>query len=249
VRGKLHGKAQEADQSEQENSSGKKLLVEYQRNAQKAEAGGVKLVDPRMMAFGVLVTGSQPGQSIEQALWNNNRLLPGFEAAFNSSLREIGDSIIDMAEKSCEAERAAIQPGSWISFDGSWEHRRNSRRCITTIFCRETQRIISFAVIDSRNAPGRSRYRPVPQNLEAIGLEQILPDLLSDARIVGIYMTKARNLIQSLTPNTRPPLQEVIDTGHATKSLEWKIRRCTGMKEELASGLRRWMRMLLTQES
>jgi hypothetical protein len=157
----------------------------YERFMDDAERRGLSTIDPMAMAFAILVSGSQPGKAEELALWNNFRQAPGFHGALNRALRSISDLIIDAAKDSCNAARGCIPVGAMISFDGSWEHRRNSRRCIVTIFCQQTKKIIDFAVVDVDHPPKNSRYRSCPQNLEAMGLEQMMGAVFEKEEIVG----------------------------------------------------------------
>jgi hypothetical protein len=221
----------------------------YEQFMEDAERRGLRTIDPMAMAFAILISGSQPGKAEELALWNDFRQAPGFHTALNRSLRSISDMIIDAAKDSCKAACECIQPGCMISFDGSWEHRRNSRRCIVTIFCQQTKKIIDFAVIDVDHPPENSRYRSCPQNLEAMGLEKMMGTLLEKEEIVGYVHDndgRSRILIDRLTPVGRPKLIEQIDTGHATKSLERELLKRKGIiSEDLANSLRKWMRTLL----
>jgi hypothetical protein len=203
------------------------------------------------MAFAILVSGSQPGKAQELVLWKDFGQVPGFCTALNRALRSMSNLFVDAAKDSCESARECILPASIISFDGSWEHRRNSRRCVVTIFCQQTKKIFDFAVIDADDPSERSKYRVCSQNLEAMGLEKMMKkeEVLEKEEIVGYVHDsdgRSRALIARLTLVGHPGLVEFIDTVHATKSLEREIiKRKAHISDDISNRLRKWMRTLL----
>jgi hypothetical protein len=228
-------------------------LALYAKAMHEAMQNNAPFADARQDAFSVLVTGSQPSKALEQRLWSNIQLPPGYHTAFNSALKEMSEKIIREAERQCEIARGSDQRPEYITvaFDGSWEHRRNSRRCIVVVFCVETRKIVDFFVADTKHPESGSRYRSCPQNLEVMALERMIPRFF-EMGVVGYCHdndSKTRKLIKDMTPKDYPELEEHIDPGHATKSLEWKILKAKFIPEGVADSLRRWMRTLIRNDS
>jgi hypothetical protein len=213
---------------------------------------GVRILDPAQVVFGILVSGSTNTKTREFGLWNDLQWPSNFNAAVFHQLHLIATTIVHFAEDSCQTALDSIPPGSVISFDGSWEHRRNSRRCIITVFCQQTRKVIAFAITDTKQWPDNCPYKSSPQNLEVLGLREMLPVLRAKPEIIAYVHdndAKTRKLILSYPPGC-VPLVEHIDTGHALKSLDRaldKVRPC--LTQKLTQGLRKWMKMLLYENT
>lgn len=103
-----------------------------------------KVLEARRVAFSILIEGMQPYSFLRGLAWNdctveNPKLV--FKEMVN-----IGDEIISMARESMEKHREAITPGTVISFDGSWDHRRRGSNCILAVFSCQTQKIIECQI-------------------------------------------------------------------------------------------------------
>jgi hypothetical protein len=152
-------------------------------------------MDPNEVAFAILVTGSITKKALEFLNWCG-RVAPA-RNRLNLALSFIGERIIKMALKSCQDAFEKLELGSTISFDGSWEHRRNSHRCIVDVCCQKTGQVIAYQIMSNLIPEDRREYCKFPQNMEVAGLRILLPSLMeskaisrychdNDAKIKGV---------------------------------------------------------------
>ena len=98
-----------------------------------------KVLEARRVAFSILIEGLQPYSFLRGLAWNDCTIQRP-KLVFKEMMN-IGDEIIQMARHSMEKARESITPGSVISFDGSWDHRRRGSNCILAVFSCQTQKI------------------------------------------------------------------------------------------------------------
>jgi hypothetical protein len=159
----------------------------------------------------------------------------------------VGAEIIKMARESMIQARSEMQPGTVISVDGSWEHRRHAQRCVTTIFCLDSRKVVDYAVISSRLEDGVQNYCPVSQNMEVEGMKRMIPHLKDDPRIVAYVHDKDARTANAIK-RAEWHIHEYIDPGHAMKSFDRKLQKkdYKGVIEDwVAEKLRSWMRTIL----
>jgi hypothetical protein len=198
-------------------------------------------INPNEFAFAVLVTGSITAKAEEFANWIGN-IVPPFNQ-LNESLKYIGDEIIKMARASCEKALNELEPGSKICFDGSWEHRRNSHRCITDVCCLRTGKVIAYAIMSNLIPEDRREYCKVPQNMEVAGLRLLLPSLMCHPEICGYCHDKDAKT-SKLIREANWGIQEYLDPGHAMKSFERALNKYPLLKG-ISESLRKFMKHLL----
>jgi hypothetical protein len=208
--------------------------------------------DARRLAFSLIVTGSENQKAYDLLRWNNVQIPSQY--AMNLALAEISRKIIKMADQSCEDATDHMKPGATISIDGSWEHRRNSNRCITCVFSQNQgerrKKIIAYDIETTKGgSPIDFGYVRCPQNLEVIGLIHMLPELMENPNIVRYVHDndgKTRKVIRDMGWD----VIEQVDFGHASKSLEKTIiaAKLTSSKKrnkDIKDSLMRWMKCLL----
>ena len=105
-------------------------------------------LEARRLAFSVLVEGCRPEQTLHLLRWLD--MGPDSRRKFYNELFTVGEAITALARSSIEYERSQIPPGSIISFDGSWDHRRQGSRCLFTVICQQTGKIIESVTISNR---------------------------------------------------------------------------------------------------
>ena len=107
-------------------------------------------MDPRELAFSIIVTGSEPGKVEELLLWNDMEL-PS-QRDLNTAIQEVCRRIKAMARESMDQVKESLTSPTCISFDGSWEHRRNASRCLFTVIQQGTGKVIDSVVISRKVA-------------------------------------------------------------------------------------------------
>jgi hypothetical protein len=88
------------------------------------------------LALSIVVTGAGTDQAFELLTINNSDLPP--KCVMSRALKFVCKQIVQLAKESCNQAMTELTPGTVISFDGSWEHRRNARRCILAVMSQQT---------------------------------------------------------------------------------------------------------------
>jgi hypothetical protein len=102
------------------------------------------MADARRLAFSIIATGLGTTPMI-QALLLINILVP-LKKSLNLAVHEISDAVVRESDLSCRNAIPNLPAECTISFDGSWEHRRGSHRCLFDVFCQETRQMMDFAM-------------------------------------------------------------------------------------------------------
>ena len=110
-----------------------------------------KVLETRRVAFSILIEGLQPSAFL-RGMWWNDCICEG-NAKLYKEMANIGNAIISMAEESMEKAMNEITPGTVISFDGSWDHRRHGSNCIHAVFSCQTQKIIQCQLVSNKIPP------------------------------------------------------------------------------------------------
>ena len=201
----------------------------------------------KQLAFSLIITGSHPMQTLNLLSWND------FERDFTinelyNELRMICDVIKREAEHSMNRAFQNILPGTFISFDGSWEHRRNSKRCLTCVIDQNTQKVVMARIIGSKSDVDKNEYCRFAQNMECKAMELMIPVLRENRNIIGYVHdndAKTRNLIRQMDWQ----IIEKIDPGHLLKSFDRKVinfnKKYNNVLNEIQKGLRKYLKSLL----
>jgi hypothetical protein len=191
----------------------------------------------RQFVFSLLVTGSQPTKIREFLAWNN--ILPPSKHEQNEDILIVGSEIIKMARESMAKAREEMPPNCAVSGDGSWEHPRHSQRCMTTIFCQETSKVIDYRIKSSRREDGERNFCPIPQNMETVSMREMVEELKEDPRIKFFVHDKDARTSKLLRESGWNVI-DIIDTNHAMKSFDLKLKNY-GFEKWVKIKLRRWM--------
>ena len=65
-------------------------------------------------------------------------------------------------------------PETVISFDGTWEHRRNSSSCLVTVIEQKAGRVMECVVIGRKVREGDPTFCLEPRKMEGIGLARVI---------------------------------------------------------------------------
>jgi hypothetical protein len=178
--------------------------------------------DPLQLAFGILVSGSTESQANDILNFGNIEIPPHNQ--LNEALKTIGEAIVEMAKRSCDEAVSNLPAGTVISFDGSWEHRRNSQRCFVAVCCQQTSKVIGYIVMTNRGSVDAENFCAVAQNMEVAGMRILLDQLRAHPEIAGYVHDKDAKTTK-LFRESKWEVKEYLDPGHAMKSLERSIEK------------------------
>lgn len=212
--------------------------------------GPAAVANALRLAFSIIILGLQPEGCSQLLLWNDIEI-QSKKAVYLQMVR-VCQEIMNMANESMEAARRELPAQSVISFDGSWEHRRHSNRCIFTVICSQTGKVIDSIVI-SNKAPRKSlTYCESPTLMEAQGLRIAIMHLSNLPNIVGYVHdndAKSRKIINE----SGWQIKEYLDPGHCLKSFDRKLQKFQKKNGNILNGieesLKRWMNVLIKYDA
>ena len=198
------------------------------------------------IAFLIIILGLQPEAASEMLVWNNLE----FESKklVYEQMCVVCDEILKRAEESIQAARQQMPHGSVISFDGSWEHRRKASRCIFTVICQQTQKVVDSILISNKLPKESPQFCQCPQMMEAQGLRNSVENLKGMPQIVGYVHDndgKARKIIQE----SGWEIREYLDFGHCQKCFERKLQRYNSKYGNVFKGIQesltKWLKYVI----
>jgi hypothetical protein len=172
------------------------------------------------LAASVIVTGSGTGQAIE--LLNLNNVPTPSSKQIYAALEVVCNEIVQFGRESCLAAQMEVPVGDVVSFDGSWDHRRNAEKCIVPVMSESLRKVICYGIAGRCYPKNDPRFCAISQNMETHALKLTLPCLKALNKIAGYVHdndAKAKNAIKV----AQWPIQEHIDPGHAQKAFVRKL--------------------------
>lgn len=204
-------------------------------------------LETRRAAFSILVEGLQP-YAFLRAMWWNDCVTKGSQNRLFEEIMRIGDMIISMARESMAKAYSEIEPGTVISFDGSWDHRRRGSNCILAVFSCTTHKIIECALVSNKVGRRSENYCESPTMMEAKALSMVIPKLIQDPRIAGYvhdHDAKASKMIEDAGWN----IKGYLDPGHCMKAFKKRLTKFEqenkGILKGIEGPLTRWMATLM----
>jgi hypothetical protein len=134
-------------------------------------------------AYSIFTTGCETTRARHFLNGLNIEAPPGNE--LNKALKFVGEKIMRMADESCSEVKGRLDPGTVISLDGSWDHRRKGSRCFVVVCNQNTGEVLSYIVMSNKVPPNDPNYCEVPQNMEVSGMARLIDDLKKYPEIVG----------------------------------------------------------------
>ena len=201
-----------------------------------------KVLEARRVAFSILIEGLQPYSFLRGLAWNDCTIQRP-KLVFKEMMN-IGDEIIQMARHSMEKARESITPGTVISFDGSWDHRRRGSNCILAVFSCQTQKIIECQVVSNKVAPTSENFCESPTLMESKALSLVIPRLKGDDRICG-YVHDLDAKASKMIEDAGWEIRGYLDPGHCMKAFKKRLTKFEeenhGILKGIEGSLIRWM--------
>ena len=206
-------------------------------------------ISARRMAYAILVEGGRPEQTFRIFERCGFRIPPRDKIYREMTL--VGNEICVMARESMRFQREQLPPGTVISFDGSWDHRRNGSNCLFTVMECQKWRIIESIAISKRAPPTSQKFCETSTQMEAKGLILALKTLAQCPNIVGyVHDNDAR--ARKILNESGLQIFERLDPGHCLKSFDRKIQNFNRKNGQVLRGiegsLRRWISTLLRSD-
>lgn len=180
------------------------------------------MFDCQKICFSILVQGDSYNNVYEIFLWSD--ISVPSESTFYRVQKEILDIITDMARESCAKYRSLMTPGSTITMDGSWVHRRNSNQCVIDFIDSTQKKIVDFDFSMMSLHKLKGDYDGSSNSMEIDCLQKMIPRWKEDTRVIALSHDndgKTRVCMDEM----RWSIKEMIDLSHSMKNCGPKISK------------------------
>lgn len=167
-------------------------------------------------AFSIIINGLTFSSIRAFMLYNN--IIPPSKSSYYRAIDLVIYEIVKLAQENMIFYRNNMKPDTVISFDGSWDHKRNGRYCIVDVIDQSQKKIIDFEVVQKSTNAHPSDYSGSSHNMEAHAIRNIVHRLKNDQRIIG-YCHDNDSTVRKIM-STEWPIQEYLDPNHTVKSFE-----------------------------
>ena len=116
------------------------LKLRAKKAAQARWTASAAVLDATRLAFSVIVEGLEPEKTFRAMLWNDLEIKSYTEVY--AAMKTVCSEIKEMAGESMAQVRESLPENSIVGFDGSWEHRRNSLRCLFSVVSPKTGQVL-----------------------------------------------------------------------------------------------------------
>ena len=175
----------------------KKIRGLDKHNSEEHEEAASLKEKAKRFAFSVIFTGV--GFTAACILFLFNGIDPPSETLYYQVQKEVVKVLYDMARESVQNEFNKIVPGSNISVDGSWTHRRNSRTFILDVMDVATKKIVDFELVDKGTKKLPGNYEGPSNLMEAFAFNKTILRLMKNTNISGLIKdgdTKLEKIIK-----------------------------------------------------
>ena len=225
----------------------KRQLAHLEKARALAHPTKVTHTDPKRFVFSVLVEGLNFASVQRCLLWNN--IQPPTVHIFYNVQHEILPILLEMAHQSCLVWREAMKPGTIISLDGSWSHRRNAKRCLVDFVDASSKKVVDFEIVVKKSGRIEGDYDGPSNGMEREALTRMIPRWKHDTRVAG-YCHDNDGKTRRTIREAGWQVEEYLDRNHIMHSFDKKYndfkkkKLLWGLKEHL----RHWMLRLICED-
>lgn len=204
-------------------------------------------LNAKRYVFSVLVEGLTPLAVERCMLWND--IAPPSHRKFYEVQNEMIPILYSMARESCQKHRRWMQPGTILTLDGSWSHRRNAKRCLVDFIDSNSRKIVDFEIVVKVSGLNEGDYTGPSNGMEREALRRLIPRWKEDTRVVGYCHDNDGKTRKTIT-DSGWKVEEFLDKNHIMHSFDkaynnFKKRKLLwGLKEHL----RHWMLCLVYED-
>ena len=212
-----------------------------------AHQEGVNYVDAKRFAFSVIVEGLSL-HSAERCLFWNGIATPSHRQFYRAQ-EEVIEVLKRMTQESCWKWRQEMKPGSILTLDGSWSHRRNAKRCLVDFIDSSSKKVVDFEVVVKKSARNGGDYTGPSNGMEREALRRLIPRWVEDPRVIG-YCHDNDGKTRKTIKDAGWEIEEFLDKNHVMHSFDkaynnFKRKKLLwGLKEHL----RHWMICLIYED-
>ncbi|OHT16419.1 hypothetical protein TRFO_02672 [Tritrichomonas foetus] len=185
-----------------------------------------RILDCKRFVFSVIVEGQSYSTTSHIFLWNN--LIPPSKSTFYNIQKEISDIIVEYAVFSCAKWKNDKSRSKYISFDGSWSHRRNANQCVVAIIDPVIRKILDFVILEKPNEQKPGNFDGPSNQMEVEGIRRLIPKWKNDEK-AEYYVHDKDSKCKKEIEKSKWDIRELIDKNHLMKSYERRWNKYKAM--------------------
>jgi hypothetical protein len=134
---------------------------------------------------------------------------------------------------------------AYISFDGSWSHKRNAKECIVVAIDISRNLIIDYEVVRKAKNGVPGNYIGASNGMEVAALKGIIARLQSDPRIIG-YVHDSDSKATAEIQRSGWNIEEFFDPNHISKCYDRRWAKANRSRlNGIGLKLKRWFNFLI----
>jgi hypothetical protein len=170
-------------------------------------------------AFSILVCGGRFVQIEEVFLWND--VIPPAATSFYRAQSLLMKSISAKCERECSKWRNEMTPGSILSFDGSWSHRRGAKECVVVLIDTRIKKIVDFEILQKSKGKMPGNYTGSSNGMEVEALRRLILRWRTNPLVVGCVHDSDSKASKAIR-DARWQIDQFYDPNHISKSFDRK---------------------------
>lgn len=223
----------------------KKSLIARRNNANKARQCTQKYLNKIIIRFvlSTIASGLTFSKICQFKKMNHEDIPISNPDKFYKIQKIISPLIESAAKRNIIKYQNKIEEGTVISFDGSWDHKRNGKFCIVEAFDTKQKKIIDYEIVSKKTLKNPEGDFTGPSNqMEIECVKRIVQRLKTNSKIIGYVHDQDAKLTNYMKDNWN--IIEYIDPNHTNKSFcnrfeSYKKGTVKNVKKGLLNGVQK----------
>lgn len=210
-------------------------LINISKSDQLTQTNNHYSIDNDMtFTISILIFGLS--YQIARNVFNFNGIEVCSEKTFYKYQNQISPIIIQMAKESAKNFSEKIENDTIISIDGAWDHRRHGTACIVTFIDIKTRKIIDFEISTTPKQFVHGNTNECSRNLEKVSIEKLV-ERWKHSQKFKYYIHDNDGVTRNIINNSGWKIIEILDVGHALKSLKKNLEKFNKREGKPFNGL------------
>lgn len=227
----------------------RKSLITRRKNLEKARKCTQRNINKIMKRFvlSIICCGFTFSKMVQYKKMMNEIIPIEKPSKFYYIQKLISPIILSAARKNIIKNQKQMSENTVISFDGSWDHRRDGKFCIVEAFDTKNKKIIDFEIVAKKTMKNsEGTFEGASNQMEIECVKKIVKRLKGNSKIIGYVHDQDSKLSKFMEENWN--IKEYIDPNHANKSFNNKFDSYKqGNKKDVKKGVLNGVQKSLTK--
>ena len=209
-----------------------------------------QVIDALVFTYSVIV--ERLIYSCVRRLFSHNQISVPGKNEFYRLQKQVGNELTKMTHEYVQQARLRMTPGSLVSIDGSWDHRRNGSLCVVKMIDKKSKSIVDFEIASKPKQYVVGNTIDIgSRNLERIATERMVARWKND-QLVTHYVHDNDSSSRAVIEKSGWKAKEALDPGHACQAIERRLENFLKQNPRLLTGFKskllRWLQYLLRMD-